>query len=224
MNHASIRSVFIVVMLVTAAGLADGQARDPLDELFARGRAAQAAMSQLTASFTEQSVSPLLVDPIVSTGTVSARRQPLHVVMQYAGPEPRTVTLDQKTLVVTWPDRPEREVVNIAAIQARVERYFVDATAGELRRSFDITLASDPDVRGGTERLTMVPKRRQITEGLSRLDLWIDPRRLLLVQMRMEFPGGDTKVFDFSEFDVTRAGAAAPPRLFPAAPGHAARP
>jgi hypothetical protein len=40
----------------------------------------------------------------------------------------------------------------------------------------------------------MVPKRKQIREGLSRLELWLDQRSLLLSAMRMTFPNGDTKL------------------------------
>ncbi len=39
----------------------------------------------------------------------------------------------------------------------------------------------------------MRPKRKQIKEGLERLELWIARESLLLVQMRLTFPGGDSK-------------------------------
>ena len=40
----------------------------------------------------------------------------------------------------------------------------------------------------------MVPKRKQIREGLTRLELWLDQSSLLLSAMRMTFPNGDTKL------------------------------
>ena len=40
----------------------------------------------------------------------------------------------------------------------------------------------------------MVPRRKQIREGLSRLELWLDQTSLLLAAMRMTFPNGDTKL------------------------------
>jgi hypothetical protein len=195
----------LVVSVALAAGVAaqSEQAVDPLEDLFIRGRAAQESMSHLSATFTETSISPLLVDPLIATGRVTATNQPLHVVMEYSTPEIRTVTLDQTWLVVEWPGRSEREEVNIAQIQSRVQKYFTDASLRDLRRSFDITYAPAPEAGEGTARLTMVPKRRQITAGLSRLELWIEPVRLLLVRMQMEFPSGDVKRFDFRDFRVT---------------------
>ena len=50
------------------------------------------------------------------------------------------------------------------------------------------------DDRPHTYRLTMVPRRKQIREGLSRLELWLDQTSLLLAAMRMTFPNGDTKL------------------------------
>ncbi len=51
----------------------------------------------------------------------------------------------------------------------------------------------------------MVPKRKQIREGLTRLELWLDQSSLLLSAMRMTFPNGDTKMMAFD-----RRGANAP--------------
>jgi outer membrane lipoprotein-sorting protein len=45
----------------------------------------------------------------------------------------------------------------------------------------------------------MVPKRKQILEGLSRLDLWVDKPTQLMVAMKMSFPNGDTKLMTFSD-------------------------
>lgn len=193
----------IFAALAAGTSIVTAQVDDPFADLMARGREAQATMSRLAASFVETSVSPLLVEPIVATGRVTATYRPLHVVMEYATPEPRTLTLDETTLVVSSRDRSEPEELDIATTMARVQKYFVDATPDDLRRSFDVTLDRDPDVAGGSDHLSMVPKRRQITEGLSRLDLWIDPVRLLLVRMRMEFPAGDMKTFEFSDLEVT---------------------
>ena len=45
----------------------------------------------------------------------------------------------------------------------------------------------------------MVPKRKQIQEGLSRLELWVDRTTELLVAMKMTFPSGDTKLMTFTD-------------------------
>ena len=45
----------------------------------------------------------------------------------------------------------------------------------------------------------MVPKRKQILEGMTRLELWLDRTSLLLTAMRMTFPTGETKLMTFTD-------------------------
>ena len=51
----------------------------------------------------------------------------------------------------------------------------------------------------------MMPKRKQIQEGLTRLELWLDQQSLLLAAMRMTFPSGDTKLMTFADVSAERA-------------------
>jgi outer membrane lipoprotein-sorting protein len=176
---------------------ARGQRSDPLEDLFARGRAQQASVTSLAASFVETTVSSLLREPIVARGTLVAAR-PARIVMRYDGPDGRTIYVDETYLTVTSAAKPAGDRLNIAETQRRVQKYFVDASTRELRQSFDIVLANDP-APDGPYRLDMTPKRKQIKEGLQRLRLWIDRDRLLLIKMAMEFPGGDSKTLVLSD-------------------------
>ena len=85
-----------------------------------------------------------------------------------------------------------------AAAQRRIQRYFVDKSPDQLRSHFTITAAADK-AHGGTWRVDMVPRRKQIQQGLSRLELWVKQDTMTLAAMRMTFPGGDTKTMTFSD-------------------------
>jgi outer membrane lipoprotein-sorting protein len=56
----------------------------------------------------------------------------------------------------------------------------------------------------GTYYLSMTPKRKQILEALTRLDLWVDYDSLLLHAMRMTFASGESKTMTFEDV-VTNA-------------------
>jgi outer membrane lipoprotein-sorting protein len=103
-------------------------------------------------------------------------------------------------MTISWPSANVLSVKDIGASQRRIQRYFVESEPGELRRHFDVS-ARETDDRHGAYSITMRPKRKQIQEGLTRLDLWLDRTTLLLTGMRMTFPGGDTKTMTFT--DVT---------------------
>src|SRR5439155_1520251 len=138
--------------------------------------------------------------PSVSNPTIGATalRPPSRVVLHYQQPELRDVLIDGDRLTVSWPGRHIREVTNIAAANRRIQKYFVDSKPALLRESFDI-VSEKADDRPRAYRLTMVPRRKQIREGLSRLELWLDQTSLLLAAMRMTFPNRDTKLRAFED-------------------------
>jgi outer membrane lipoprotein-sorting protein len=185
---------FVLLCCATAASVPASQSSDPLDDLFRRARPIQASLKTLTASFTETSVSTLLREPVVATGTLVAS-MPLRVVMEYAQPTPKTLALDERWMVMAWPDRPGIERIDIAEMQRRVQKYFVEVSAKQLRDSFAVTLDSGRS-GGDPYRLELVPKRKQISEGLTRLQIWIDRASLMMTKMTMSLAGGDAKTLE----------------------------
>ena len=192
------RTAAIVVILLTSCLGAASAARegDLFDELHARGQQQNAGLKTLTASFVETSTSALLTRPLVARGTVIVER-PARVALRYTDPDARVVLIDGDRMTMSWPSAGSRSVKGIAASQRRIQKYFVDSSPDELRSHFQVSAgeANDPP---GTYLITMVPKRKQILEGMTRLELWLDRSSLLLAAMRMTFPGGDTKLMTFT--------------------------
>lgn len=175
-------------------------ATDLFDALYERTRPQQASLQTIRAKFIETTVSTLLTKPLVARGDVIAAK-PGRIRLDYSSPERKTVVIDAGRLVVLWPDRKEREELDVGQFEKRIDRYFVDRTPVELRKHFDISAAADAKVPG-TYRIDMIPKRKQIKTGLSRLELWVDQERLLLTRMRMSFPGGDSKTLAFEGIEL----------------------
>ena len=178
-------------LLLHAAGVS----RDLFDEIYARGRGIESSLKTVTARFTETTTSSLLSRPLVARGMLAVER-PSKIVLRYSDPEPRTVLIDQNRLTLIWPSHAVHQETDIASAQRRIEKYFLDKSPDELRRNFTITATEAAD-RAGTWRVTMVPSRKQIQQGLTRLDLWIDRTSMLLAAMKMTFPNEDTKLMVF---------------------------
>ena len=164
---------------------------DHFADIFNRSLLKQRTIRSIRARFTETTVSSLLVKPLVAHGTVTAA-YPARVSMIYTDPERKTLTMDGKTLVIAWPDRKEREQIDIADIQKRIDQYFTTASIDQLRSMFEIAVRADPAVPH-TDRIDMRPRRKQIRQGLTQLELWIDRDSDLLTRMRLTFPDGDQK-------------------------------
>jgi outer membrane lipoprotein-sorting protein len=170
---------------------------DSFDELYLRGQRANAAIKTLTAHFTESTTSSLLTKPLVSHGRLAIER-PTRVVLRYTDPDLRVIVIDGNKMTMSWPSHNVRQTTDVGTAQGRVQKYFINGTAADLRGQFEIE-EHDASDRPGTLHLTMVPKRKQIKETLARLDLWVTQSTLLLDSMRMTFANGDTKMMSFDE-------------------------
>lgn len=188
---------------------AGGPPRDLFDEIYAKSRGIEASMKTVTARFTETTTTALLTKPLVSHGVLAVVR-PDRIVLRYADPEPHVVLIDGAQMTFAWPSRAIAQRSDIGAARKRIDKYFVDKSPAELRRTFKITTvtATDP---ANTWHITMQPTRSQISQGLSRLHLWIDRTSLLLAAMRLDFPNGDTKLMAFEDVQVN---GTVDPKLF----------
>jgi outer membrane lipoprotein-sorting protein len=126
---------------------------------------------------------------------------PLRMLMTYTTPEVRYVLMDQTRIVTVVPSRRERDELNIADMQRRIQRYFVEASPKELRQSFDISLAPDPALPGA-DLMDMRPRRKQVKEGLARLRLWIDRASLVMSKLRMDYADGDSRTIELSDIKI----------------------
>jgi len=173
-----------------AGGAPAGQAPDLFDDIHARVRALEETRRTIRARFTETTVSSLLVKPMVSEGTLVGAK-PASLAMSYTLPERKTIVADGQRMLIARPGRAEREVIDITQVMKRVDHYFVNATPDELRKHFTVRAFVDPGVPAWYQ-VDLVPTRKQIRQGLERLQVWIARDPLLLAQIRITFAGGDT--------------------------------
>jgi outer membrane lipoprotein-sorting protein len=186
----------LAAALLLASGAATLRAADLFDEIYLRGQERNGQLQTFTARFTETTESPLLTRPLTARGTVAVER-PSRVALRYTEPDERVVIIDGARMTVAWPARGIRQSRDVGAAQGRIRRYFVEGSPTELRKHFDITATRDD--RTGGYRVVMVPTRKQIREGLSRLELAIDPGSLLMTAMEMTFATGDRKGMTFTD-------------------------
>lgn len=171
-------------------------ARPTFDELYKRGQKTNASIRTLTARFTEKTSSVLLSNAIEERGALYVQR-PSRVLMRYDEPAGKTILIDGKRMTIVVPSQKIRQTLDIGRAQDRVQG-MMNSDAGDLRRIFDIQL-QDRSGRPGTHEVLMLPKRKQISETLTRLELWVPETSGLLEAMRMTFASGETKLMEFSD-------------------------
>jgi outer membrane lipoprotein-sorting protein len=210
MPRPSLIPLLLCAWLATAPRPAPAApARDLFDEIYAKSRGQEASIKTVTARFTETTTTALLTRPVVSHGVLAVVR-PDRIVLRYADPEPHVVLIEGAAMTFAWPSRAIVQRSDIGGARKRIDKYFLDKSPAELRRSFKITAAVATD-RANAWHITMQPTRSQISEGLTRLHLWIDRTSTLLAAMRLDFPNGDTKLMAFEDVQVN---GTVDPKLF----------
>jgi outer membrane lipoprotein-sorting protein len=202
-QHAGIAAILAIAVIVAAAGARASTAApkgDLFDEIYQRSLPMASSLKTIRARFTETTTSSLLAKPLVAEGTLVAVR-PSDLLITYTRPDRKILRMDAKKLLFIWPDRHIREESDIEQAQKRVQHYFIDKSPDELRKHFTIQ-ASDDTQKAGTYLVSMTPTRKQIKEGVSRIDLWIDKPSLMLTSMRMTFPNGDTKTMVLQDVEI----------------------
>jgi outer membrane lipoprotein-sorting protein len=187
---------------IALAATAQAGAPDLFDEIYKRGQPLEKSLKTIRAHFTETTTSSLLTKPLVAEGEVLAVR-PSDILLTYTKPERKLLRIDATTLLFVWPDRRLREARDIRESQARVQKYFIDKSPDDLRRVFTITTTEEKAPTGGPAwRVELVPKRKQIQQGVTRIELWIDQATSMLSTMTMTFAGGDTKTMTFTHVEI----------------------
>ena len=195
-------AVALAVASVTVVALSAQAVVPAFEALVLLGRRQLAETTTVRAAFVETTHSSLLLEPVVSSGTVLAV-EPGRMVMRYTGEQARTVIVDDGRLVVHWPGRGETETIDIVETEVRVQRYFVNASAAELRRLFRVEVSRDTDTPA-TYLITMIPTRRQIRDGLAELRIWVPHDVSFITRLRMDYANGDSRDYRFDdvEFNV----------------------
>jgi outer membrane lipoprotein-sorting protein len=188
----------LAAALVLTAVQAPGE-QDLFDTLHARITAAEAKRTSIRARFVESTNSSLLVKPMVSQGTLIGEK-PARMVITYLSPERKSILMDGQRLFVTRAGRNDVEQTDITEIMKTVNKYFTNADPGQLRRAFTIRAVPDAAVPGGYQ-VDLLPKRKQIKQGLDRLQFWVS-REYMLTQLTMTFAGGDTTVFKLEDVEL----------------------
>lgn len=173
---------------------------DLFDELHARIAAAEAKRQTVRARFVETTTSSLLVKPMVAEGTLVGEK-PARMATTYVSPERKTILMDGKHVFITRAGQKDAEQFDVSEIMKTVNKYFTNADPGQLRRAFTIRAFLDP-AAPCCYQIDLLPKRKQIKQGLERLQIWVSRDIYMLSQMTITFAGGDTTVFKLENVEL----------------------
>ena len=219
---AAISGPFVhCALILLLGGLARGSvhAADAFDLLHARLAAAESTRHTIRARFTETTTSSLLAKPLVARGTLVGEKsamgqltghKPSRLLIRYTSPERKVILFEGDRLWVIRGERQGPERIDITQIMRNVNKYFTNATPDQLRRAFNVRAFVDPEMPAHYQ-IDLLPKRKQIKQGLERLQIWVRADIYMLAELKITFAGGDTDVFRLDDVELN---APVPPGTF----------
>lgn len=200
------------VMFWGAVPAVAGNSSEPSPEvlrLLEKILASQQETVSLQGRFTQHKSMALFKDPELSTGRFSYR-QPDLMRLEYDTPNRVILLLVGDDLVTYYPDLGEAERFNVRKQKKRVFDHLIGRDGiGQLKKNFTIILGagetqaqSAPDPEVDSERLHLVPRRRQLRKRIDFIDLWVRSTDHAPVQYFIREKNGDTTMFRLEEVEV----------------------
>lgn len=184
-----------------AAGLSP---RERLDALIEQVKEAQNGLQTMTADFTQNKDSSLLLEPESSTGRF-VYEAPDRARWEYVAPKPIEMTILGDEMTTWYKDLGRADRVSIGSVSEQVFKYMgASGSLETLMKYFSVT-AEFPESDGEPYRLALLPKYPRIKKRLKSMDLWIDPQRYMPTRLRYIEAGGDETELLFENLTTNSA-------------------
>ena len=193
--------IFVVGLLLAPAQLVAAELPDPmadglsprerLDALIDRVKEAQDGLETMTAEFTQNKDSALLLEPETSTGRF-VYAAPDRARWEYLKPTPIEMTILGDEMTTWFKDLGRADRVSIGSVSEQVFKYMgASGSLETLMKYFSVT-AEFPESEGEPYRLALLPKYPRIKKRLQSMDLWIDTEKYMPTRLLYIEAGGDT--------------------------------
>jgi len=209
--RAVVRSKIVTLLLLVAGLLGAGRvamasespprdAAATVHALIARISKAQRSLRSLKARFRQEKKSAMLLEPAVSTGTF-VYVAPNRIRWEYRSPDPMVVIFDGHVLSTWDPVARHLDRVKVSPRQRRLMEVLAGARPLEqLASHFSIALVTTPEDEPWELRLE--PVERRLKEKIEKIELRVDRKLDLPVEITSVEADGDSTSYRFSHLEI----------------------
>lgn len=185
--------------------MAEGlQPRERLDRLVERVKLEQSQIDTMSAEFTQDRASRVLLEPETSRGHFHYQA-PDRVRWEYREPKPIVMTIRGDEMTTFFSDLGRAERASIGSYSEQVFKYLgASGSLETLMKYFSLT-AEFPEAAGEPYRLRLLPRYSRIKKRLETMEIWLDSQTFLPTRLRYVEPSGDETVYRFENM-VANAG------------------
>ena len=197
-RHRPLRFVLAALLLLSAGRVLPADSEAILQE-FDR---VQESVRTLSASFTETTVNPLLVDPLVAVGNFYMTK-PGSIRWDYVSPEEMRFVIAGDQYTGYFPGRKRAEKRNIARWSGRIFRFIgLGQSSAELKKFYDIRLEENERQIEGTHLLVLEPRKRRVRKRVEEVRFWLSEETSLPIKVEYRGTNDYVRTIDFHEIQL----------------------
>ena len=197
---------FLCVSSVVFCGfLAQAQATNTLDQVFAKMDAVAKTFRSTQADIERTHVTILVNDKDVSTGKfyyTRKGREP-RVRMELTKPAVQQLLIDKGKLQIYTPNLKQVQEASLSGQQDKVEMFMAlgfGQSSADLQRNFSVSLAGEELIDGKkTTVLELKPKNSPMFKSVR---MWMDQQKWVAVQINTTEASGDYMILKFSNIKI----------------------
>lgn len=188
--------LIVLILVVLASSLVSAQTTQAVDEKLQEIDRRAAAIKDLTATFEQRKISPLLKKPLVSRGTVSAKDAQMLWVTD--SPRQTVMRVDATAIQLLY---VEDKVLEIYPVDGKLAQMAASPLPrlGTMKDQFDIQIAEKSDSH---ITLNLRPTDKILAEYVEQVVVVIAIQSGVIEQFELTDPDGEKTVIRFSDHKI----------------------
>ena len=191
----------VCALSVSVSDQARGQSEPLLPNLVEEIKQKQLDLRSLTATFVQEKVSELFLEPEVSSGSF-AYVAPGQVRWEYLEPTEIVVVVNENIMLTWYRDLGRAERLNVGRQADRVLQFLNTANSlATLQRYFTLQIGIPKDAEA-PYRFMLEPRFKRVAKRITSMTIHLDRNLYVPVLLRYEEPTGDITEYRFEDIVV----------------------
>jgi outer membrane lipoprotein-sorting protein len=194
--------------ILCAAAYAAPAAQD-LQTVMARVDKAAAGFRSMSASVRMLYHTAVINDDTVDGGTMNLKRvrpKEYRILVNLTEPDVRALALEGRKAEIYYPKIKTVQEYDLAGYRCLVDQYMLlgfGNSSKDLQSGYTVRLLGAQTVAGQpTEHLELIPKSKEVSQRLTRVELWVADSSGYPVQQQFFFPGGDYRTVTYTNLKM----------------------
>ena len=172
--------IFPAIVVIALASLAWSRPAGELENVLARIDKAGTAFKGMSAHVKRVSHTAVINEDNTDSGTMLLKRnhpRDMRMLVDFTEPDPKTVAFQGRKVEIYYPKMQTVQEFDVGKSRALLDEFFLvgfGTSRGDLQASYTLHLGGSDTIEGHkTDRLELIPKSKEVSQHLTKLEIWV---------------------------------------------------